>query len=333
LLSPQRKVFLKKELYLALLLAIILISPNILWQYDNGFPVIHHLNELAETQLVNLHRSDFLKSQLSFFIGSLFVLISGLYGLLFYKPFQKYRPFFGTLFFTLIVFLYFRAKDYYAIGLYPIYLAFGSVYLANILKAERKKYWRWAAIAIPIVFFIPMYQFTYPNRSPEYMVEHSSTYKKLGMLRWEDGKDHLIPQDYADMLGWKELALKVDALYTDLPNANQTLVLCDNYGQAGAINYYTKAGIKATSFNADYIDWFDLDRKYTNLIRIKDYEEKEDEFKKTSPYFDTAVVADSITNRYAREFKAMIFVFTGAKIDVNERIKNEIKEVKSYRDK
>lgn len=330
LLSPQRKVFLKKELYFALLLAVILIAPNILWQYANGFPVIHHLNELAETQLVNVNRLGFLTSQLSFFIGSLFVILSGLYGLLFYKPFQNYRLFFSTLFFTLIVFLYFRAKDYYAIGLYPIYIAFGSVYLASILKAESKKYWRWAAVAIPVVFFIPMYQFTFPNKSPEYIIKHSSTYKKLGMLRWEDGKDHLIPQDYADMLGWKELALKVDAIYPNLPNANETLVLCDNYGQAGAINYYTKAGIKATSFSADYINWFDLDQKYTNLIRIKDYEEEDDEFKKTSPYFDTAVIADSITNSYAREFKTKIFVFTGAKIDVNKRIKSEIEEVTNY---
>lgn len=333
LLSPQRKIFLKRELYLAVLLAVILIAPNILWQYDNGFPVIHHLNELAETQLVNVNRLGFLKSQLSFFIGSLFVLITGLYGLLFYKPFQKHRPFFGTLFFTLIVFLYFRAKDYYAIGLYPIYIAFGSVYLSTILKAGRKKYWRWAAIAIPVIFFIPMYQFTFPNKSPEYMIQHSSTYKKLGMLRWEDGEDHLIPQDYADMLGWKELALKVDALYTDLPNANETLVLCDNYGQAGAINYYTKTDIKATSFSADYVDWFDLDQKYTNLIRIKDYSEKEEEFKKTSPYFDTAVIADSITNPYAREFNTKIFVFTGAKLDINKRIKNEIEAVKNDRTK
>lgn len=131
------------------------------------------------------------------------------------------------------------------------------------------------------------------------------------------------------MLGWKELALKVDALYTDLPNVTETLVLCDNYGQAGAINYYTKAGIKATSFNADYMDWFNLDQKYTH-IRIKNYEEKDDKFKKPSPYFDAAVIADSITNPYARQFKVRIFVFTGVKIDINQRIKNEIEEVKNY---
>jgi hypothetical protein len=56
------------------------------------------------------------------------VIISGLYALLFYKPFQKYKVFFWSFVFTLAVFIFFKAKDYYVIGLYPIYIAFGSVF-------------------------------------------------------------------------------------------------------------------------------------------------------------------------------------------------------------
>jgi 4-amino-4-deoxy-L-arabinose transferase-like glycosyltransferase len=89
LLTQQRKVFSQKKLYIAALLGLFLIAPNLLWQYNNNFPIIHHLNELANTQLVNMDRFDFLKSQLLFFIGSLFVIISALYALLFYKPFKK----------------------------------------------------------------------------------------------------------------------------------------------------------------------------------------------------------------------------------------------------
>ena len=173
-----------------------------------------------------------------------------------------------------------------------------------------------------------MYQIAFPNKSPEYIVAHSSTYEKLGSLRWEDGKDHLIPQDYADMLGWKELATKVDSIYDKLSDTDATLVLCDNYGQAGAINYYTKKGIKATSLSADYINWFNLEKKYINLIRVIEYAGDKAEFKETSPYFNTAVIADSIKNKYAREFGTTIYVFTGAKVDITKRIKSEIEKVK-----
>jgi hypothetical protein len=331
LVTEHRKIFLKPTLYFAILVGLILISPNLVWQYNNNFPVFHHLEELAQTQLVNVNRFDFLKNQLLFFIGSLIVIFASFYALLFYKAFKKYRLFLFSILFTLIAFLYFKAKDYYAIGIYPIYIAFGSVYLADVLKDGWKKYLQPITIAVPLLLFVPLYNVAFPNKSPEYIVQHSENYKKLGLLRWEDGKDHLLPQDFADMLGWKELALKVDSIYLRLPNRNNTLILCDNYGQAGAINFYTSQKLRAVSFNADYIDWFELTKKYENLIRVKEAEEVNVELQETSQFFQNSALAGSITNPYAREFGTGIFIFTGAKIDIRQRINDEIAEKKNYR--
>lgn len=331
LLSEQRKIFVQSKLYTAVILGLIIISPNLFWQYNNDFPIFYHLNELAKTQLVNVDRIDFLKSQLLFYIGSLLVILSSFYALLFYKPFKPYRFFLWSVFFTLATFMFFKAKDYYAIGIYPIYIAFGSVYLGEVLKDSWKKYLKPVAVAIPLLLFIPVYNVAFPNKSPEYITQHPENYKKLGLLRWEDGKDHLLPQDFADMLGWKELAFKVDSAYSNLPKNSNTLVLCDNYGQAGAINYYTKQKIRAVSFNADYINWFDLSKKYENLIRVKEVEDVSREMQDTSPFFQNSVLAFSITNKYAREFGTTIFVFTGAKIDIRKRLEDEIARKKNYR--
>lgn len=324
LLSKQRKLLLKKDFYYSIFLAFMLIFPNLLWQYTNNFPVFAHLKELAETQLVNVNRWGFLKAQLLFFTGSLFIIVAGLIALFIYPPFQKFRFLFWSLIFTLTIFIGLKAKDYYAIGLYPIYIALGSIYLGNLLNTGRLKYLRLLALAFPILFFIPLYQLAFPNKSPDYILKNPKRYQETGQLRWEDGKNHSLPQDYADMLGWKELARKTDSVYSIIPNPEQTLVLCDNYGQAGAINYYTKKKIRAVSFNADYIDWINLDLSYSNLIRIKEYEEIETELKTTTPYFNKSTLADSILNRYAREYKTRIYVFTGAKIDINKRIQQEI---------
>jgi len=331
LLTEQRKIFAKKELYFSLLLGIVIILPNLIWQFKNNFPIIHHLKELSDTQLVNINRLDFLKSQIFYFVGSFFVIISALYALIFYKPFLKYKPFLWTIVFTLIVFTYFKAKDYYAIGLYPIYISFGSAFLADKIKQGWKIYLQPVLIAIPILFFVLMYNFAFPNKSPEYIIKHRQTYQKFGMLHWEDGKDHELPQDFADMIGWKELAQKVDSTFSKIPNKEATLILCDNYGQAGAINYYTKQKLKAVSFNADYIDWVDLTKKYENLIRVKQEWEVVNELNDTSPYFHNSSVAGSITNKYSREFGTTIFLFEGANIDINKRIKDEIEEKKNYR--
>lgn len=328
LLTKQRKIFAQPKLYVAMVVGLILIAPNLIWQYSNGFPVISHLKELAATQLVNVNRIDFLKSQLLFFIGGIVVFFAALYALVFYKPFQQYKPFIFAIIFTLLAFLYFKAKDYYAIGIYPIYFAFGAVYLSVKLKDGWKRWLQPVAVSIPILLFIPLYNIAFPNKSPEYIIQHAENYRKFGMLRWEDGKDHLLPQDFADMLGWKELALKVDKVYVTLPNKEKTLILCDNYGQAGAINYYSKQKLRAVSFNADYINWFDLSIKYENLIRVKEKSETNTELAETAPFFQTAILVDSLTNKYAREFGTLLFAFTGAKIDIRQRMKDEIKEMK-----
>jgi len=329
LLSEQRKICTKKEFYFSLLVGLLIVLPNLLWQFNNNFPVIHHLNELSKNQLVNISRIDFLKSQVFFFLGGLFVIAAAIYSLLFHTPFKRYRVFLWAIIFTLIVFIYFKAKDYYAIGLYPIYIAFGSVFLAEKLKEGTKRYLQPALIAIPILLFIPFYQIGFPNKSPEYIINHKQAYQKLGLLRWEDGKDHNLPQDFADMLGWKELSQKVDSAFLSFADKQSTLVLCDNYGQAGAINFYTKQNIKAVTFNADYINWFDLSVKYKNVIRVKEKDNAADELQETSPFFQTSKVFDSVKNQYVREFGTTIFTFVDAKIDIRQRIKSEIDEIKN----
>jgi Dolichyl-phosphate-mannose-protein mannosyltransferase len=331
ILSKHRKVFVQPKSYIAATLGLLIILPNLLWQYNNNFPVIHHLKELAATQLVNVHRIGFLKSQLFFYIGSCFVIISGLYGLLFYKPFKQYAFFFLAIIFTLTAFIYFKAKDYYAIGIYPIYIAFGSVFLADILKDGWKKYLQPIAILIPLLLFIPFYNIGFPNKKPEYIVQHPKLYKKFGLLRWEDGKDHLLPQDFADMLGWKELTIKVDSVCSKLPNLDQILILCDNYGQAGAINYYTtNKKIVASSFHADYINWLKFDKKIIDVILVKEADDEDKDRKEEIPLFDTVYLADKRINQYAREDTISIYVLKGAKVDVIKRIKDEAERKKGY---
>jgi hypothetical protein len=330
LLTRRRNIFFQKELYISMIVALLLILPNLLWQYNNGFPVVHHMKQLANNQLVNVNRWDFVKDQVLYFIGALPVIIVSLYALVFYEPFKKYRTFFWSFFFTLAVFIYLKAKSYYAIGLYPVYIAFGSTFIGSIQNRGWKKYLKPLVLAMPFLFYIFLYRFVYTIQSPGDVVKNEEVYKKYGLLRWEDGKDHTLPQDFADMLGWKELASKVDSIYTQLPQDEYTLVLCDNYGQAGAINYYAKnKKIKAVTFNADYINWFDLHRKIEHLVRVKEFEESKDELEVTSPFFYSSSAAGSITNPLAREYKTTIFVFRKAKIDINQRLKDEIEEEKN----
>jgi len=327
LLTEHRKVIFNKHVYIAAAMALLLISPNLLWQYQNNFPVIHHMKELAATQLVNVNRADFLKEQLMFFLGSIFVIVAAFIAFATYPPFKKYRVIGWTYLFTILLFVWFRAKGYYAIGLYPVLLAFGAVYLEKVTEGRFVRYLRPIVLIIPLLLFYPMLQIAFPNSTPQEIRQKAKMYEDFGMLRWEDGKNHALPQDFADMLGWKELARKVDSAYALIPEKENTLIFCDNYGQAGAINFYsTRSNIGAVSLNADYINWIRLDKEIKYVIRVKEIFDNGQEIEKSSPYFESVVKFGEITNPYAREKGTTIYLMKKAKVDVNDRIKRERKE-------
>ncbi|MGV3641676.1 MAG: glycosyltransferase family 39 protein [Adhaeribacter sp.] len=332
LLSEHRQVLRKKHLAFAALLSLLLVSPNLAWQIRHDFPVFHHLNELARTQLVNVNRVDFLKEQLIYFSGSFFLLLAAFISFFRYPPFRPYRIFFWSFIFTLAFFLYFRAKAYYAIGLYPILLAFGSVYLGRLLARDWKTYLAPVALLCPVAAFIPIREVVFPVLAPAQIQERAPQFKSLNLLRWEDGRDHALPQDFADMLGWRELAQKVDQAYSQVGDPAHTLVLCDNYGQAGAINYYTRqAGLQAVSTHADYINWFPLDSmEVRHVILVKEFVDPDMNREEEKPLFQRVTLFGAVENPFARETGTRIFLLENARISINERLREEIEEEKAF---
>ncbi|HEV7378957.1 MAG TPA: glycosyltransferase family 39 protein [Dyadobacter sp.] len=326
--AGQHRLFLSKHLYLAGFVTLLLIAPNLIWQYQNNWPVIHHMELLSKTQLVNVNRSDFLKEQLLYFASSIFVLIAALISFFAYQPFRKYQVFFWSFLFSLGIFVLARAKGYYAIGLYPILLAFGSVFLESIIK-EKLLWVRIAVVMLIIISFVPIVKVAFPLQSPVHIAANPESYRSLGLLRWEDGKDHALPQDFADMLGWKELAAKVDKEYAGLNDKKHTIVLCDNYGQAGAINYYSVyKNIHAVTLNADYINWFPLDEEIVNVILIQNADDDDPERNKEKPLFRTIRRAGKIESKYAREVGTSIYTLENAKVSINDILKSDIAEAR-----
>lgn len=326
LLSSHRKYFLKPQLYGAALLALLLIAPNLIWQYQHHFPVFKHLKELNDTQLVNVDRMDFVADQLKFFIGSLPILIAAFIGFFAYPQFKRYRFLFWSYVFTIAIFIFLRAKGYYALGLYPILLAFGSAYLGNVLAQGWKFYFRYVVVAVVLLFFVPVLFYALPLKTPDKYADDARQHKPFSEHKWEDGKIYPISQDFADMLGWKELARKVDYVYRLLPDQQHTLILCNNYGQAGAINYYTQIKrLKADSFNADYINWIDLTKPISTLIRVV---ERNADLRIEHSLFNNVVVLDEIKSPYAREKGTQIILLTEPKTDINQVLKQAIAQRK-----
>jgi 4-amino-4-deoxy-L-arabinose transferase-like glycosyltransferase len=328
LITGHYRLLVSKHVYFSAFLVLLLILPNLIWQYEHNFPVIHHMKLLSQTQLVHVSRIDFLKEQVLFFVSSAFVILASLIGFFAYQPFKKYQVFFWSFLFSLTIFVVLKAKSYYAIGLYPILLAFGSVYLERIMMPGRL-WLRATMVILMLTLFVPFIKVAFPIFSPADIAAKPERYKALGLLRWEDGKDHHLPQDFADMLGWKELALKVDQQYSKMKDKKHTLVLCDNYGQAGAINYYSRfKNMNAVTMNADYIDWILLDEEIVNIILVQNADDDDPNRNKEKPLFKKIVRAGRVDTPYARERGTSIYALEEAKVSINKILRADINEAR-----
>jgi hypothetical protein len=330
LITRDRIIFTRKHFWLAAAMALVLILPNLIWQFENGFPVWHHFKELAGTQLVHVDRFNFLKDQLYFFFGSIPVILLGLVAFYTYPPFRKFRVVFWVFFFTLAVFVIMRAKNYYAIGLYPVYIALGAVYLESLVSDGRLRWILIPAVLLPVLFFIPLYPYALPVKSPETIMRQKKVFDTLRLTYWEDGKMHNLPQDFADMLGWKEMAHLVDSAFQMVDEKDRTIVHCDNYGQAGAVNYYTGiTGMEAYSESADYINWYPLDKfEIVNVILVKQVNDKDPGRDREKAFFEEVRLIGQISNPYAREKGTKVYLLRKARISVNEVLRKEISERK-----
>jgi hypothetical protein len=206
-----------------------------------------------------------------------------------------------------------HAKSYYSQGAYPILFAFG----APVLEVWANKWWKIGMLAFSLFVCIRLVPLLLPFKAPaplaEYYVHHPLA-RKVGGLRWEDLRDHSLPQDFADMLSWEEMARKVSMAYETLDSTEKahTLLFCDNYGEAGAVNYYgPKYHLpEAYSDNASFLYWMprDYDRFDVLLLVTDDQQEMEHRFIKE---FDSARLVDSIANPYAREDGTLIILLKG----------------------
>jgi hypothetical protein len=329
LMVPQRRLLFSWHLLMAALVFLAIISPNLVWQYQNGIPFIKHMKQLSSTQLVNMSRTGFIREQFLFFLNSFFLIVLAWIGFARKFEFRRYLMIPLSFLVTVGFYLWFKAKGYYAIGLYPVLLSFGAVYLEDITVTGRR-YVRVIGLIVIFLLVIPLIRIAMPYMSAEKMMERISVYREVGMLTWEDGREHHLPQDFADMRGWRELAYITDSAVNQLKERDQVLIITNNYGQAGAINYYGTTGVKALSFNADYLNWFPLGKPIRHVIRVMETEDDDDDPERTEErsLCDTLILAGEIRDTLAREKGTKVYVMKGVKQSVWERIEQEVRSKK-----
>ena len=329
LLTRHRTISLNKHFWLAMIIAFIIFLPNLIWQYTQNFPVMFHMRELQRTQLQYVNPLQFLIDQLLMNFPCVFIWLAGLWSVSFLKKGKNYRFTGWAYLFVIILLLIGHGKNYYALGVYPVLFAFGSVHLEEFTTVKRKVL-RPVLVIFPIlcgIYFIPL---SLPIFQPGKLAQFYSrtNMAKTGFLKWEDLKDHPLPQDFSDMLGWEEIAQKVANAYNQLSvqEKNDVFIFCNNYGMAGAVNYYApKYHLPpAYSDNASFLYWLPIKKDITHMILVTD--DPREQQHDWARGFQQIIKLDSVTNFYARERGDYIYLFKGADENFNRFFKEKIQK-------
>ena len=138
------------------------------------------------------------------------------------------------VFATLLVtwYLVLRGKEYYAGPAYPLLIAAGAVALERVRGARVVV--RAGTPALLAATGLALLPLGVPLLAPEPMARYAA---RVGGTRTNVGATLALPQDYADMLGWRAQADTVARVWRALPPADRAraAIVAGNYGQAGAL--------------------------------------------------------------------------------------------------
>jgi hypothetical protein len=319
-MTPYRRHFRNKWLYLTALIAFLILLPNLVWQQANGWPFFEHMRVLGERQLANVEPLTFLLVQVLMNLYSTPIWLIGLYFCLVARDGKQFRPIGWMYVSLLIVLLFLAGKAYYLAPAYPMLFAAGSVAIEKYIRVTIRKWLKPAITCFVILGSIT----TIPIGVPVFPVETMINFfkfgsKYLGMseaLRWETGKFHELPQDYSDMLGWEEQVAAVAKTYHSLfeEERQNCAILASSYGEAGAIDYYGKRyGLpKAISQSGSYWIWGYRDYKGETIITIGFDEED------VSHFCNRVEAGAAFQYHHARESGVPIFIARDPKISLEE---------------
>ncbi len=329
LISRQRKLLFSWFFLGGMVLGLLIFMPNLIWQYRHNWPVIHHMAELQESQLVNVELSGFLVGQLIMNVHALVVWLAGLLVFFLHQDLRKFRPVAYTYLIVILLLILLRGKAYYTLGLYTILFASGA--LAFDLWTRSK--YRFIRIFIPVLLILtalPFVPYSAPLLEPEELAVYVNKTKRVigdGLVTWEDGKVYDIPQDFADMRGWKQLSDKTEQAWKTLEENQQkkTVIFAGNYGMAGAIQFYsTEKGLpQPHSFNDNYVFWAPETANLEVLIYI-DYDAGH-----LDQYFEEIELFDRVKDKYFRENGLGIFICRYPQNRFREFYRERVHETKS----
>lgn len=298
LFGGQRRQLMSRWIWAGGAIAFAIFLPNLIWEATHGWPQIEVVRNGQALKILHIGVGQFLLEQILFLQPvALPVWIAGLAWFFFAPAGKRYRFYGWAYLIVLVVFIVLDGKSYYALPIYPVLFSAGGVALESVLSPERHHWVRpmYAIILVGVgLFTLP---FGVPFLSANAFVHYSSLLPYGKSVKTERDTPVELPQLYADMFGWPNIANAVAKVYFSIPADERAscAILAGNYGEAGAIDYYgPRLGLpKAISGHNSYFDWGPRDYTGSCVILVG---ERADQYK---DLWAESTLVGSVSSKYA----------------------------------
>ena len=330
LFTRHRNIYGRKMFWVGIAAGFVVFLPNLIWQIAHGLPVINHLSQLAETQLVYVDRKSFLMEQLISPGAASFLTVAGLLFLLFDRRQKEFRFLGIVVIAVVLVLMLMKGKSYYTQGIFPFLISAGAVFYGLVLKRWYTRSVFMVILILCTITIVPFGLAVYKTRGlVDYFDKLESKYGFDFGRNFEDGSKHSLPQDYADMLGWEELTRIASEAWSMIPDKKSAFIYCENYGQAGAITIIGKKyGLpEAISFHESFRYWIpeEFDPDVTSVVYINNDPPGED----VKGLFASISKVGSISDPDAREYGTSVYLGTNPVMSFNLFWKKRLMQLES----
>jgi hypothetical protein len=257
-LARRWEVLRNRYFWLGGILAALLFLPHVAWQMAHGWPTAEFMANARAHKMVAMGPGTFLLEQVMNQGPFAFPLwLAGL--AFFFTPAgRRFRPFGWTYLSVLALLLATHGKPYYVAPAYTVLFAGGGVALERWTAGRGRRVLRPALFGLLLLGSLPPIPFAKPVLAEDAFVRYAAA---LGQKPGTDEHHEMgrLPQFFADMHGWPELAADAATAYHQLSPQEQAkaCIAAQNYGEAGAIDHFGPAlGLpKAISGHNSYFLW------------------------------------------------------------------------------
>lgn len=242
LLNRQRALFKSPWLWAGVGIAIVGVTPNVVWQATHSWPTATMDANLRAEHSGLAHAIAFPFITL-LAAGALLlpVWLAGAWALWSDAAFRTYRAF-AVAFAIGVVFVWVTIPDrfYYVFGFFPVMFAAGAVVTDGVVGGRRgffrrqpRRAWLWRSRRAAVVILVVNALLFLPLGLPV-LPQSVVAAADLNKVNYNLGEE----------IGWPELARQVDDVRRSLPEEQRAgaVVLTANYGEAGALIRYTPWG-------------------------------------------------------------------------------------------